>query len=141
MNTAEVPLHGPATTGTLSLPMCKGPRKVAAVGADLRLCRGQTNGGGGSRAALCGRCVRATVCVPSAVAYSLLLPESQVEIYLQVELRSPFYSSPAFRYFMPSSPNADSQNRLLLLCFQCSKISVMKVLESNLLLVLETEKK
>lgn len=136
MNTAEVPLHGPATTGTLSLPMCKGPRKVAAIGADLRFCSGQTNGGGGSRAALRWRCVRATVCVPSAVAYSLLLPESQVEIYLQVELRSQLSGTS-----MPSLPNADSQNRLLLLRFQRSKICVMKVLESNLLLVLETEKK
>lgn len=65
----------------------------------FRLHSGQTNGGRGSQAACCGNCVRATVCVPSAVAYSLLLPERQVNIYLQVELRSPFYCSLAFRYF------------------------------------------
>lgn len=77
--------------------MYEGPRTVAAIGADPRLCNGQTNGGRGSETA---HSVRDTICVPSAAAYILLLPEPQVEIQLQVELRSPFYSSPAFRYFL-----------------------------------------
>lgn len=57
MKTAEIPLHGAATTAAFSFPMCQGPRKVARSGADLRLHNGQTNGGKGPQAARCASCV------------------------------------------------------------------------------------
>lgn len=100
MNTADIPLHGPATTATLSSQMYKGVRKVAASGADLSLHGGQTNGERESQAAHFGICVRTTDCVPLAVAYGLLPSRASGRNITQVELSSSFYCSPAFKYFI-----------------------------------------
>lgn len=118
MATAEVPLHGPATTKIFSLPMSKGPRKVAGC-SWWKVCESHQGSFRG--------CLQ-------------LLPELQLEIDLQGQLRSPFIVYQLSGISRSSSPNAVSQTRLLSLPFQCSEVSIMKVLKSNLL-VLGTEKK
>lgn len=92
MDTAEVP-----QPAALSLPRCEGVRKAAAGGEDPRLhsARQMKRIAEGSNEG----CSLWELCESHSLFLQQLLPEPQVEILPQAELRNTFYCSPALRCF------------------------------------------